>query len=299
MHTSFFKQYLETFKERQVQFHSAALAFYIVVALPAFVVFFLSIAGLFISAEGLRAWLDVNAIVGFSQFEQVRAGVIQFSSLTAVLSALLMIWSGSAIFHRIQQGLRAMWYIKLDIGSGLHRFFAGKLLAIIIALVFVIGIVGLFLVTQIVTVLLATIGDALPILLPSVIPIAQLIQFVLVVCVITLAYALFGDARVSWQLTLSGAIVVSLVYTLMQYGFQSYVSNLAAVHWYGAAGYIIVFLLLMYIMGMVFYGTAIWMYVVSERDSSYVIVPRSYAHQTSDPNQSMLQSIVQFFKRNV
>jgi membrane protein len=290
MKISFLRQYIDTFTDRSVQFHSAALAFYMVVALPAFVIFFVSVAGLVIAPEILKAWLGTSGIAGVVHFEQVRSQVVQFSSITAIMSALLMMWSGSAMFHRIQQGLRAMWLIRLDVGKGLHRFIATKLLAIIIALLFVVGIMALFFFTQIVALFIGTLTDMIPWLVTA-LPIAQMIQYVLVTIVVMIVYGLFGDSRVSWQLLVPSSLVVAAVYLSLQLGFQSYLKNLAAVNWYGAAGSVIVLLLLLYIMGIIFYAGAIWMYVVADRHHTYYIRPRSYAHQTDDPDHGVLHRV--------
>jgi membrane protein len=269
-----------------------------VIALPAFIIFFLSIAGLFISPESLRAWLGASNIVGLAQLEQIRDQVVQFSSITAILSALLMVWSGSAIFHRVQQGLRSMWLIRLDVGSGLHRFIATKLLAIIIALLFVIGILALFFFTQIVALFFNTLATIAPVVV-QILPIAQITQYVLLATVVGVVYGMFGDSRVSWQLLIPNSLIVAGVYLLFQFGFQSYLKNLAAVNWYGAAGSIIVLLLLLYIMGIMFYAGAIWMYVMADRHRQYHITPRSYAHHTPDPDSGLVHRFMQWLTNRI
>lgn len=276
MRQTFLRQFADTYGDRDVAFHSAALAFFIVVALPAFLVFFFSIVGVFIAGETLIGWLVEAQIVSLASVERVQDQIVQFSSWTALASAVIVMWSGSAIFHRVQQGLRSMWHIELKVGSGVRRFFAQKLLAIIASLIFVVAIVSLFLFMQSVDLFVTHIGMVIPGLV-ELLPVAQLLQFFLIVSAIALIYAIFGDAIISFRLLVVGSILVAACMLLVQFGVQSYISNLAAVSWYGAAGSIIVLLFSLYFVSIIFYAGAILMYVLADRYKTFRLRPRSYA----------------------
>lgn len=278
MKQSAMTQFFDTFVDRQVPFHSAALAFYMVIALPAFLLFFVSLAGIFLTPETIQSGLASAGLIDAVAFEEIGQQVVQFSSWTAGISLLIMLWTGSAIFHRVQQGLREMWQIRLDIGRGIKAFVAKKMLAMIAALMFVVGIVLLYIGLQTVGVLVTVFGDTGS-FVQDLLGVAHILQVLLLVSVIAIMYSTFGDAHISWQLVSIASAFVAAMIWLVQLALHTYVNTIALVTMYGAAGSVVVLLISLFLLSNVFYAGAVGIYVAADRSTTWTLKPRSYADQ--------------------
>jgi uncharacterized BrkB/YihY/UPF0761 family membrane protein len=276
-------QLVQTYIDREVPFHSAALACYIVIALPAYLLFFLSLSSIFFDVASIQTWIMSFGMIDAIAIDRILAEVVSVSSWTTIGTIGIMLWTGSAIFYRIQHGLREMWRIKLHIGNGVRSLMAKKILAMIVTLICAMSVIGIFIGLQIIGVVMHTFDQALP-EVQEFIPIAHVLQLLMLIVIVYILYITLGDARISFSLALLAAFFVAVCVWVLQVAVQAYISTIAIVTFYGLAGSVIVLLITIFLLSNIFYAGAISMYVLAERYNRWHITPRSYAQYELQPS---------------
>ena len=132
--------------EDDAKTHSAALAFYFVLSLPALILFSISLGSIFLKSsrlqeniiEYLQGSVDQSIIdMMYALFENTPE--VNFLSLGALIGFLLLLWSASNVFRQLKDFLEKAWDIKHVESSTIKDFIKNAIVSFFI----VIGIGGL------------------------------------------------------------------------------------------------------------------------------------------------------------
>ncbi len=243
--------------------HSAALSFYIVLALPALILSLISLGGMLLDRESVREEIIRYAVEtigesGRAVVELIVPAVEQESSLGVytTISVVVLVIIASGIFGQLQRALNAMWNIETiplrTTRLRLRTALANKLLFFIMLMLLSAALLGSLLFESVVVFggsLLVYSTDIVPSLLRASTMIGSFVFFAIIVCLI---YKLLPLAQLTWRDAAIGAIITAVLFTVGKFGIGLYLSRVAVGSLYGAAGSLVVVLVWIYYSCAVF-----------------------------------------------
>ena len=257
---------------------SAALAFYTALSLAPVLVVVIAVAGFFFgqqAAQGQIVW-QIQGLVGHDSavaiqqvIESARKPVT--SSLAAVLSAGLLIFTATTVVAELRDALNTIWEVPITELQGFksivtfvrERFFSFAL---------VLGVGFLLLVSLVIHAALTAAGDALAvhISLPGwLTQTASTIAFILVTAgLFVLIYKVLPDIDLEWRDVLLGGLMTSLLFNAGKFLVGLYLGKTNLASTYGAAGSLVVCLFWVYYSTLVFFLGAEFTQVFANRYGS-------------------------------
>jgi membrane protein len=254
----------------------AALAFYTVLSLSPILVILMSALGLITTDEQQHRIVgQITSTVGQGAGESIEA-VLQNARtnrsggiISATVGLVTLLVGASAVFAQLQYSMNRIWGIEPRPGSGIGQWLRVRGMGLLVVLV--IGVV--LLVSSVVTATLATV------LGPE-----QMVWRVVNFMVSLLVYtALFGaiykllpDVRISWGMTLVGAVVTAALFAVGRAAIGWYLTMASVGSPYGAAGSLLALLVWVYYSSLIlFVGAEITQ--SSAREMGAAISPNRYA----------------------
>ena len=266
---------VQTFKEWQEDKASrlaAALSYYTIFSLPPLLVISLAIVGRFYDRQAAQDQLlaQVSGLVGETGQEAIsqildNAADPTLSSIAAVISIVILIFSASGVFTELQGAMNTIWEVEPKPGRGIlgtikDRFFS-------FTMVLVVGF--LLLVSLILSTALAAIGEVLTGLAPDSVMLLQIVNFVISFAVVMLLFALIfkviPDVKISWGDVWLGAGVTAVLFNIGKWAIGFYLGQSAPASAYGAAGSLIVLLLWVYYSAQILFLGAEFTQVYANR----------------------------------
>ncbi len=235
---------------------SAALAYYLLIALAPLLILVVSVAGLLFERAEVRDAILLGAYrflgdEGVVAIDQVLRGVMsaRAGGGTALLGVAVAIFGASAAFSQLQAAINIAWDIRPR-PEGFREFLRRRSLTFL--LVLVVGVLLLF-----VAVLFgAGFSDALVAVVPDFTGMAWLAEKSISVLGAALLFAIvftiLPDRRVAWQDTLVGALVTALLFNAGSVALGAYLARSSIGSVYGAAGSFAVVLVWLYYSTQVF-----------------------------------------------
>ena len=257
---------------------SAALAFYTALSLAPLLVVVIAVAGFFFgqqAAQGQIVW-QIQGLVGHDSavaiqeiIEEARKPVT--SSLAAVLSVALLIFTATTVVAELRDALNTIWEVPVCELQGFksiltfvrERFFSFAL---------VLGVGFLLLVSLTIHAALAAAGQvlALHISLPMwLTQTTSTVAFILVAAALfALIYKVLPDIDMEWRDVVLGGLMTSLLFNVGKFLVGMYLGKINLASTYGAAGSLVVCLFWVYYSTLVFFLGAEFTQVFANRYGS-------------------------------
>lgn len=233
--------------------HSAALAYYFVLSLPALLLFSVSIGSIFLKSENLQSTI-ISSIQGATDERIINMITLLFEhipeinslSISAIIGLVLLLWSASNIFRQLKKFLEQAWDIKPDESNTIKDFIKDAVTSFIIVIFF--G--GLLSLSIFVEGFVYTVSEFFQELLPfspSIVDYAGSIASLLIlVLFFTLLYRLLPDSSFDLKSVFVGSFVTVILINIGKYAMVLYFQYSNPVSVYGAIGSIIGLFILIY-----------------------------------------------------
>lgn len=233
---------------------AAALSYYTVFSLAPLLVLVVAIAGFIIGSNAairLQLIQQVQSIIGPLGAQAVETlisntGQPQNGIVATIIGIATLLLGATGVFGQLQDALNTIWEVEPKKGRGIMDVIKGRFLSFTM----VLGMSFLLLVSLVISAVLSIVNSYFTDLLGGRGYIAEAIDFVVSIGVITLIFALIfkvlPDAKVEWQDVWVGALVTALLFTIGKTLLGIYLGREAATSAYGAAASLVVLLLWVY-----------------------------------------------------
>jgi membrane protein len=258
---------------------AAALSFYSLISLAPFIFIITVAAGSIFGQAAVTGKLvsNIDNYVGVQSAELIqtlilKAYVPESGIAATVLSFLVLIWAGLAVFVEIRESLNTIWGIEIKPGGGLKEFFTGRLFSLLI--LFLIGI--LLILSLIVGTLIILAAPYIPDFISEIVPLLQwvdlLVSFILVTLLFVIIIKYLPSVKIEWKYALSGAVIFSVLFNLGSsiIGFYLTKTNYSII--YGAAGSLVILLLWIYYSSLIFFFGAELTQVIRKKFSNKPLI---------------------------
>lgn len=251
--------------------YSAAIAYYTVFSLPAFLLIFITI----ISAVLDKEWIEgqtinyLSTVVGSEGAERVYIVVENFAQFGGSFSALLigiiiLILISLRLFLQLQKALNVIWGVKRDSFS-ITTILKRRLFSlIVIMLVTAILFLSLFISSVLPFIenwLISTLSNKIYF---SFYYLKLGVSLLTTLCLFTIILKILPDRKTYWKYSFIGATVTTILFVLGEYGLNFYFNYINPSSLYGVAGTLIVLML------WVWYSSLILLYGAQFSRSYYL-----------------------------
>lgn len=275
---SLLKQTASEWMEDDAPTLGAALAYYTVFSLAPLMTIAIAIAGFFFGKEAAQGQIfdELRVLLGGeggkaveemvqSAHAQPTAGVV-----ATIISVIVLLFGASGVFGQLQASLNTIWGVKPKPGRGVLAMIQDRLLSFGFTLV--VGF--LLLVSLLLTAGIALVADWVGGLMPGSETLAQLLNVVFSLAMITLLFAMIfkflPDAKIAWRDVWIGAFLTALLFTIGKFALGIYLGKSGVASSYGAAGSLIVLLLWVYYSSQILFFGAEFTQVYANRFGSRV-----------------------------
>ena len=273
----------------------AALAYYTVFSLVPFLVVVIALIGLVLGQEAAQSAIlsHIATMVGDQSAAAIkdmirRADQPSTGLVATVLAVVTLLFGASGVFGQLQDALNTVWGVEPKEGRGVWGFIKDRFLSFVA----VLGTGFLLLVSLILSSALAAFGKWFSGLLPLPEALLHLFNFALSFVVVTGLFALIfkvlPDAKVAWRDVWVGALLTAALFTIGKYALGLYLGKSNVASAYGAAGSLVLILLLVYYSAQILLYGAEFTQVYANRLGER-IVPAPDA-QVADPRKAAGQA---------
>jgi membrane protein len=240
----------------------AALAYYAIFSLAPLLVIAVSISGFVFGREAAAGQIvgQIQGLVGPDTAMAIQTMIEKSNQpaaniLATVIGIVALLFGASGVFGELQQSLNLIWDVQPKPDRGLLAAVKDKFFSFGM----VLGTGFLLLVSLVISAVLAALSNVVMGLIPGLEVIAQVVNFLISMVVITGLFALIfkyvPDAKIAWTDVLVGASVTALLFTIGQALIGVYIGYSSLSSTYGAAASLAVILLWVYYSAQVlFFG---------------------------------------------
>lgn len=272
--TNILKQTFSEFSGDDCPSMAAALAYYTIFSLPPLLVLIVILAGLFLSPQAVKTWIETQAggLIGQNAAKQIQTMMQSAQqqvqggfSLGLILSIAGLLFGATGAFAQMQKALNAAWEVMPDPE---HSGFMSTIMKRILSLGMILVIAFLLLVSLVLSAFISTFAGQLGGLLPAGLSgvFLWVINAAVSLLVITLLFAaifkVLPDAKVAWGDVWLGAFVTAVLFVVGKFLISFYIGRSNPGEAYGAAAALAVLLVWIYYSAMIlFLGaefTQIW-----------------------------------------
>ncbi|OPY19893.1 MAG: ribonuclease BN/unknown domain fusion protein [Methanomethylovorans sp. PtaU1.Bin093] len=248
---------LKQWRDNNSMTDSAALSFYLLMSLPAILLFSVSIGSLFLGsgqvpaniAEYMEGVVDPTLLVSLNTF-LTNVPETASLSLSALTGILLLMWSAGNVFRQFKKFLDKIWKVPVSKGNFARNFLEDMVLSLLTVVIF--G--GLVVVSTLLEALMLT-GSRL---LYTHIPFSGGIQyagtiaaFMVLVMLFTFIYLVLPDVDLCLICVVSGSVMTAFLITIGKYAIVFYMAHSDLTSVYGIIGSVIGLLLWIYYSSIV------------------------------------------------
>ncbi len=233
---------------------AAALSYYTVFSLAPLLVLVIAIAGFVIGSDTtIRNSLiqEIQGMIGAQGAKAVEELIVNTSQprngiVATVIGVVTLLFGATGVFGQLQDALNTIWEVEPKKGRGIKGVLKDRFMSFTL----VLGTSFLLLVSLVISTFLSVLNTYFTNLLGGVGILAQIINFVVSIGVITLIFAMIfkilPDAKVAWSDVWIGALVTALLFTIGRNLLGIYLTRSTTTSAYGAAGSLVVLLLWVY-----------------------------------------------------
>jgi membrane protein len=269
----------ETFKdwsEDKAGRLAAALAYYTIFSLPPLLLILLAILGRFFENAEARVTAQISSFVGSTGGEAIAAILENAddpaeSLIASLIGFVILLFGASGVFGQLQEAMNAIWEVPPQPKGGILELIKDRFFSFTM----VFGVGFLLLVSLVISAALTSLNDFVNNIMPSLLLLAQILNVVISIGVITVLFALIfkviPDVAVAWRDVWIGAFVTAVLFTAGKWGISFYLSKSAPASSYGAAGSLIVILLWIYYSAQILFLGAEFTQVYANHFGSKII----------------------------
>jgi membrane protein len=241
------KETVAEWSEDNVPLLAAALAYYTVFSLAPLLIIAIAIAGFFFGEEAARGEIigQIQGFVGREGAEAIQAMIQNANrpgsggTIATITGVIILLFGASGVFGQLQVALNTIWEVKPKPGNGIKSFLQSRFLSF--GMVLVIGFLLL------VSLVLAAIASYFGSLVPGLVIVGQVVNFIISFGVITVLiaaiYKFLPDVNIPWTNLWIGAGVTALLFNLGKFLLGLYLGSSSVGSAYGAAGSLVVLLI--------------------------------------------------------
>jgi membrane protein len=245
------KETVAEWSEDNVPLLAAALAYYTVFSLAPLLIIAIAIAGFFFGEEAARGEIigQIQGFVGREGAEAIQAMIQNANrpgsggTIATITGVIILLFGASGVFGQLQVALNTIWEVKPKPGNGIKSFLQSRFLSF--GMVLVIGF--LLLVSLVLSAVLAAIASYFGSLVPGLVIVGQVVNFIISFGVITVLiaaiYKFLPDVNIPWTNLWIGAGVTALLFNLGKFLLGLYLGSSSVGSAYGAAGSLVVLLI--------------------------------------------------------
>ena len=264
--------------EDQASTLGAALAYYTVFSLAPLLIIAIAMAGLVFGQEAAQGQIfeQLRGLLGEASAKAMQDMVQDANAkpATGVVATLIgvvtLLFGASGVFGQLQTSLNAIWDVEPKPGRGILGLVRDRILSF--GFILVVGF--LLLVSLLLTAAVALVAQWFGGMLPAMETLAQILNFVVSLAVITLLFAMIfkflPDAKIAWHDVWIGAFITALLFTVGKLALGLYLGKSGVGSSYGAAGSLIVLLLWVYYSSQILFFGAEFTQVYANRFGSHV-----------------------------
>jgi membrane protein len=190
--------------------------------------------------------------------------------VATLIGVVTLLFGASGVFGQLQTSLNAIWDVEPKPGRGILGLVRDRILSF--GFILVVGF--LLLVSLLLTAAVAVVAQWFGGMLPAMETLAQILNFVLSLAVITLLFGMIfkflPDAKIAWHDVWIGAFITALLFTVGKFALGLYLAKSGVGSSYGAAGSLIVLLLWVYYSSQILFFGAEFTQVYANRFGSHV-----------------------------
>jgi len=254
------KKSAKDFGEDECPRMAAALAYYIVFAMPAMLILLLMIVSAFVSRDKVSEALSgqFGSMIGPDGAKMVQTMITQAKQpgggvIATILGIGAVVLGATGAFMQLQAALNRAWEVKPDPNAGGIKNFIFKR---VLSLGMVLGIAFMLLVSLALSAALTAVGGMIGQLIPGGSAIvAGILQTVISLGVVFLLFAaifkVLPDAEIAWRDVWVGALLTAVLFEVGKWGLGVYLGNSNPGKAYGAAGSMAVMLVWIYYTSMI------------------------------------------------
>lgn len=241
----------------------AALAFYTTIAVAPLLILALFLAGFFFEEAEARQqvmgeierFAGPRVVEGLETLENARERGGRGQGLATVLGAIVLVWGGLSVFRQLRLSLNSIWRVNPPQGEN----WKSRVIHELLSAATVGGTAFLLLVSLIASAIISLLWSRSKALLPLTETIAQAINMLISVGMITLLFGivfrLLPDRTVPWRHVWLGALFTAVLFTLGKTLLGFYLGRSAIGSSYGAAGSVLALLVWCYYAAqIIFFG---------------------------------------------
>ncbi|AGB49587.1 putative membrane protein [Methanomethylovorans hollandica DSM 15978] len=248
---------LKNWRENNSIIDSAALSFYLLLSLPAILLFFVSLGGIFFSSGQVQDNIIeyMEGILDSSLIESLKAFIANMPatdslSLSALAGLLLLMWGAGNVFRQFKNFLYRIWNVPLSQGKFARNFLKDGLLSTITVIVFGGLIVLITLIEALMFAGSRTLHTYLP-LFGVLQYVGPVVAFVVLVILFIFVHIILPDIDMDLKCLVAGSVITAVLITIGKYAVGFYVTHSDITSVYGVIGSIIGLLLWIYYSSIV------------------------------------------------
>lgn len=248
---------LKNWRENNSIIDSAALSFYLLLSLPAILLFFVSLGGIFFSSGQVQDNIIeyMEGILDSSLIESLKAFIANMPakdslSLSALAGLLLLMWGAGNVFRQFKNFLYRIWNVPLSQGKFARNFLKDVLLSTITVIVFGGLIVLITLIEALMFAGSRTLHTYLP-LFGVLQYVGPVVAFVVLVILFIFVHIILPDIDMDLKCLVAGSVITAVLITIGKYAVGFYVTHSDITSVYGVIGSIIGLLLWIYYSSIV------------------------------------------------
>jgi membrane protein len=270
---SLLKQTASEWMEDDAPTLGAALAYYTVFSLAPLMTIAIAMAGFFFGKEAAQGQIfdELRVLLGEEGGKAVEEMVQSANAqptagiVATIISVVMLLVGASGVFGQLQASLNTIWGVKPKSGRGVLGIIQDRLLSFGFTLV--VGF--LLLVSLLLTAGIALVADWVGSLMPGSETIAQMLNILFSLAMITLLFAMIfkflPDAKIAWRDVWIGAFITAALFTIGKFALGIYLGKSGVASSYGAAGSLIVLLLWVYYSSQILFFGAEFTQVYANR----------------------------------
>jgi membrane protein len=222
---------------------------------------------IFDQLQGLLGEASGKAMQDMVQGASAKPGTGLVATLIGVV---MLLFGASGVFGQLQTSLNAIWDVEPKPGRGIIGIVQDRILSF--GFILVVGF--LLLVSLLLTAAIAFVAEWFGGMVPGMKTLAQILNFVLSLALITLLFAMIfkflPDAKIAWHDVWIGAFITAALFTIGKFVLGLYLGKSDVGSSYGAAGSLIVLLLWVYYSSQILFFGAEFTQVYANRFGSHV-----------------------------
>jgi len=270
-----FRQAFTEFGEDKAQRLGAALAYYTIFSLAPLLLVAIAIAGMVFGREAAQGQIfgQLHGVLGPQAAQAVQemvkgAAKPKSGTIATVVGIVTLLFGAAGVFGQLKDALNTIWNVEPKKTGGIMTMIKDRFLSF--AMVFGVGF--LLLVSLVLDAAVAAAGKFVGDRLPGGEALWQGVQLVVSLAVITLLFALIfrylPDIHPTWRDVWFGAIFTGVLFVLGKFALGLYLGKSAVGSSYGAAGSLVVLLLLVYYSAQILFFGAEFTQVYARKHGS-------------------------------